>query len=1144
MFVIQSLGGVRIQDSSGVTVRLRSRKHVALFLYLAAAGRRVYTRDSLARLLWNTPLERARHSLSQALYDLRRNLPGTVGSATGDSVSLDPATFQLDALEFERALKRGDLSLAVDLYRGPFADNLSQTGTEDFQRWLEQERLRLLRLGEMALRRYVRQRDEAGQWGEMCVAALRLVKMSSLDEEAHRTLMRGLWLHGDAPSAIRHYEEAVLPMQSELPGGISEETLLLVDRIRSTPAPEPWVDNLGELQTPFLGREEEMEILRAAVRNIAEAPETALLVSGEAGIGKSRLVSEFTRSMGLNGIRQLESRCFPAEADVPYGPVIDGLRPIAADLASERAADLESLTRVGHLLPELEHFVGNGEQRIDPAAWRRRLYEEVTSLVRLSLDTAPVVWVIEDVQWMDATSRSLLHYMTRRLEGYPFLLIATLRVPRGSDLPSALPLSSPGSSDLTRELRLQPLTVEEIGEILSRASPESGYEGAVHLAQRLAGGNPFFALEVFRAAVGSTEWAVEASRWDPLTDVRLSKVLAVRLKGLSQQSRRVLQATAVLERQATPGSVSSVAGLTLPEAAEASIELYGRGLLQDNDAQLGFVNDIVREYVYADMTALSRTALHLTAAEFLEQSSETNEATLARHFHLGEDRPRTYLHAVQAARDAKASAGQMEAAAMADLAVKNSNGKAQRLTALHLLAEAELESAQLPQAKEHLNEILRLDGDMAPEQRVEVKLMLVRATGGEASWHEAVEILQDAASDVRTILPPTRRVDYRLEMLNWRLKAANRVNDVTQAAAAIESVNRLLDSVEDPSAAVRARAETLYWTLKVTTRQNDAKGASEAARRAQRLSNRALEDSAIDTNARVSAVLSYASYAAFYESSERAMSLLDDVRDLVELADPEIAERARLVRGTVAIRMARWDEGEYEFSEALRHASKRNDLVQQAGLWNNLACSALEQGDWSRFSEWAGKVEDVRVCDTLDTLLLLTLNRANALFYQGRAQAAVSLYGRALETVDATGSAEFRPEILSCQGLIALQLGDTTEVGRVWRDILGTTPSQLLGTQELFKYEWFRAFMGKNLGLDGTPETLLAAAREQSKLDVLSHYKLMWLGSVLFGDTFATLAGRQARDSRRDLFDNRLGWFAGFAQRWARAAAAKSGSAI
>ncbi len=696
MFLIQSLGGVRIQDSSGDTIRLRSRKHVALLVYLAASGRQVYARDSLARLLWETPLDRARHSLSQAIYDLRRNLPGAIGSATGDAVHLETSAFRLDAVEFEQALKAGELSLAVDLYRGPFADNLARVGTDDFERWLEAERLRLARLGEMALRRYVRQCDEAGQWGEMCVAALRLVKLSSLDEEAHRALMRGLWFHGDAASAIRHYEEVVGSLEKELPGGVSKETQLLAERIRSTPAPEPWVDNLGELQTPFLGREDEMETLRTSVRNISEAPKTAILVSGEAGIGKSRLVSEFTRSVALENIRLLESRCYPAEADVPYGPVIDGLRPIAADVARRPAADLESFTRIGHLLSEFEHLTADGEQRVDPSAWRRRLYEEVTSVVRLALEAAPIAWVIEDVQWMDATSTSLLHYLTRRLEGYPFLLIATLRVARGAELPDALPLSPPGSSELSSEVRLQALTGDEIGELLKRASPDPGHKAAVELAQQLAGGNPLFGLEVFRAAVGSTEWAAEASRWDPLTDARLSKVLAVRLKGLSRKGLKLLQATAVLERQATPGAVAAVAGLSLPEAAEASAEPYGRGLLQDRNSRLGFVHDIVREYVYSGMTVLSRTALHLTAAEFLEESSETNAATLARHFHLGENRSLTYKHSMRAARDAKASAGQMEAAAMADLAVRSSHGQAERLDALHLLAEAELESAQLP----------------------------------------------------------------------------------------------------------------------------------------------------------------------------------------------------------------------------------------------------------------------------------------------------------------------------------------------------------------------------------------------------------------------------------------------------------------
>ena len=189
----------------------------------------------------------------------------------------------------------------------------------------------------MALRRYVRQCDEGGRWGEMCVAALRLVKLSLLDEEAHRALMRGLWLHGDGASAIRHYDEVVAPLEREIPGGLSEETRLLAQRIRLTPAPEPWIDNLGEIQTPFLGRGDEMEALRAAVREVSASPVTAILVSGEAGIGKSRLVSEFTRSVALENVRLLESRCYPAEADVPYGPVIDGLRPIAADVARRPA---------------------------------------------------------------------------------------------------------------------------------------------------------------------------------------------------------------------------------------------------------------------------------------------------------------------------------------------------------------------------------------------------------------------------------------------------------------------------------------------------------------------------------------------------------------------------------------------------------------------------------------------------------------------------------------------------------------------------------------------------------------------------------------------------------------------------------------
>ncbi len=1091
MFVIQSLGGVRIEDSSGNTIRLRSRKHVALLLYLAAAGRRLYTRDSLARLLWDTPIDRARHSLSQAVYDLRRNLPGVVASATGDSVMLESSAFRLDSREFEQALKAGDLSLAVDLYRGPFADNLAQAGSDDFDRWLDTERLRLARLGEMALRRYVRQCDEAGRWGEMCVAALRLVKLSLLDEEAHRALMRGLWLHGDAASAIRHYEDIVAPLEKELPGGVSEETRQLAERIRSTPAPEPWVDDLGELQTPFLGREAEMEVLRTAVREISTSPATAVLISGEAGIGKSRLVSEFTRSVALESVRLLESRCYPAEADVPYGPVIDGLRPVAADVAQRPISDLESFTRIGHLLSEFEYLTRDTEERVDPAAWRRRLYEEITGLVRLALEETPIVWVIEDVQWMDATSTSLLHYMTRRLEGYPFLLIATLRLARGSDLPEALPLSPPEAPNLSSEIQLQPLSDEQIGEILGRAAPDPVHTAALQLAQRLSGGNPFLALQVFRAAVGSTEWAAEASRWDPLTDVRLSKVLAIRLKGLSGRALAILRAMAVLERLASPSAVAGVAGLSLRDAADASSDLYGRGLIQDADGHLGFVNDVVREYVYSDMTLLERTALHLAAARFLEVESATNAATLARHFHLGENRALTYKHAMRAAREAKASAGQMEAAAMAHLALQNCQGGEEHLSALHLLSEAELETAQLAKAKGHFNEILQLDDLMSARRRIEVKLKLVAATGGEANWSDAERALSGIERDLRLIPEPDLRVESRLEALSWRLKAANRLNEVHRARRIRDRIERL----------------------------------STAAERTGQLSE----------TGTVTATCGLAAFELFYGSARKGLELLGAL-DIKDTWPEHLVHRIRTLRGGGAQRMGQWDVSEHILRQAYDAAKKTNDTLQVATVLTNLACTAVERGSWDEAQEHsraAGKLHEA-LSTALDVLIPLRLNVANLAFYQGKVREAYSLYMEVYQTAAGSDYTEFKTEVEACLGLAALQLRDTPAVRR-WLQECETRETSLNGMQERFKVEWFWAYCHRREDPESVHERLVRVANSQDAVDRIGSLKLKWLAEILLPNASGTTGVTKA-ETRRILLDADLGWFVHFSDRWRRLA--------
>ncbi|MBK5097415.1 MAG: AAA family ATPase, partial [Gemmatimonadetes bacterium] len=418
MIQIQSLGGISLQGPDGAPIRLRSRKHVGLLLYLAMSGRRMFTRDHLTALFWTSAPERARHSLSQAAYDLRSHLQGALVRGSGEQLALDSRNLEFDAVEFENAVKEGRLGSAIELYRGPFAQNLTGAGTAEFDCWVETERLRIARLAEVTFRRFAGECESKGRWGEMCVAAMRLTDMTPLDEEAHLCLMRGLWLHGDPTAALKHYDSAIESLRRELPTSPSSRLTDLADRIRSAPSANPVELRTSEGETPFLGRDAEFDTLRSAVRDMGKSRTTAVLVAGEAGIGKSRLVREFSRSLALQSVRLIESRCYPAEEELPYGPIVEAISPIAREVLAGSAV-AGRFPRLGYLLPDFPRKPVPEDEGVDPAAWRRRLYEEVATLLRLSMEDRPIVWIIDDAQWIDATSAGLLHYVSRRLEGTP-----------------------------------------------------------------------------------------------------------------------------------------------------------------------------------------------------------------------------------------------------------------------------------------------------------------------------------------------------------------------------------------------------------------------------------------------------------------------------------------------------------------------------------------------------------------------------------------------------------------------------------------------------------------------------------------------------------------------------------------------------
>ena len=1089
MIQIQSLGGISLQGPDGSPIRLRSRKHVGLLLYLAMSGRRMFTRDHLTSLFWTSSPDRARHSLSQAAYDLRSHLRGALVRESGEQLALDGRNLEFDALEFESAVKQGRLGNAIELYRGPFAQNLTGAGTPEFDRWLEAERLRIARLAEVTFRRFAGECESKGRWGEMCVAAMRLTDMTPLDEEAHLCLMRGLWLHGDPTAALKHYDSAIELLQRELPTGPSEQISDLADRIRSAPSANPVELRTSERETPFLGREAEFDTLRAAVRDMGGSRTTAVLIAGEAGIGKSRLIQEFSRSLALERVRLIESRCYPAEEELPYGPIVDAISPIAREVLAGSSV-VGRFPRLGYLLPDFPRKPIPEDEGVDPAAWRRRLYEEVATLLRASMEDRPIVWIIDDAQWIDATSAGLLHYVSRRLEGSRFLLIVTVRAPRAGKLPAKLPVTPPDGSGYTQEVRLPPLTPEQIRELVLHGRPDARQHPAVEIAQRLSAGNPFYALEVFLAAIAAAEWAQTLNDWDPLNDERLRYVLAVRFKGLRSSATRLLQCVAVLERAATPRLVAAVSGLELDEAADESAELYARGLLHDDENRLDFVNDIMRDYVYGEMSGMRRASLHLRTARQLEREPDPSPGKLARHFQLGDEPTLAYRYAMEAARRASESGGHAEAALMAGLARNTAADQNEELAALEIMAESELASAQLASAREHFSEILRLKPEMPPEQQIRVKLKMEECSGAASDRTSAREALRSLAPLIRRVPLGTVRTELRIEANVWAVREATRTNN---GRSAEKHASRIQSA----------------WN---------------ASRRAQNLS------SVGESTARYS----IAAYELFFGSLSTALDLLKPLEPGDSELPSDLQYRIQLLQAFANLRAANWDRAEYFGSLALSSATRAGDLVQQANALNNKVCVALESGDWGsaqiELSIIEEKLESLEAAH--DATLPLRMNKANILFYQGRPADALAHYVECRDISRRNGIHEFDPELIACVGLTALQLGESQLVDDAWSALAAYPPESLIGIQERFKIEWFRSFMrAKTEGAARVQDDLKNLAVIYLDKDRLEAGKLEWL-SFLFGDQWRQDGAWQAELKKMGVL--RIRWFAFFSRRWIR----------
>ena len=1083
MYRLTCFGEVSVLGPDQQVIRLRSQKHIALLTYLAANRRCTHDRDALASLLWSTPIDRARHSLSQALYDIRKKLDAAVLQSSSSRVRFATNHLTYDGHELEEAVRTERFAAAVNLYEGGFAPGLDGVATGDFERWVEEERRRLDELARIALHKQIDDCYASGRWSEMYVAATKLVRLDPLEESAHRAVIQALWLHGDQHGALRHYDKLVGLLNDELNATPGDETTTLVGRIRgSRPTAVPSAAATRS-ELPLIGRSEEFGMLQSAAAAIESNEARLVYLDGEAGIGKTRLVREFARSMGLTGLRVLTSRCYSAESDVAYQPVLEGIREVVGNVAASEGRDGGRYHQLGHLFPEYPTLVAREVQSTkDPEVGRRRMYEEVADVMRRSFGPR-TVWIIEDIHWIDASSASLLHYLLRRLRKHPMLLVLTAR--RHVELTEAARklLDDARSNLRCDEVALAPLGSPEIQALIRHASTDADQD-IIEVVNRYAGGNPFYAIEIARSLVEAKQSGAHQQRSAPITP-QLRDLLALRVSGLDRDSARLLESVAVLERYAEPTRVSQMAGLSLDAAAEAATPLYRRRLLIDVQDILGFPHDIVREFVYDRLGSLKRTALHLRAGELLSKEPSANPAIIARHYSLGGERKKAYIFAMRAAESSAASSAHEEAARMAELASTSALASDQKAAALKILAQARFALAHFDAAARVAQEILECPIHMRSEDQVRLCLLAVRSL--ELSRPTVARRFLSRAAEATT---PIRRVcskyDHRLEVLHWTLRCAWNSGDVAQARAAAARIERL----------------------------------HREARRLDCLSP-AVESKAL---------CSLAAYYTFYESSHKALSLITRASAFLPSLSPAMRLRVLKLEGVVNMRLLRHEHAEQRTRQALEIAVQLNDTTETAVLQNNLAATLLDRAEWTRVEEAVDLV--LALERTLPGYLPVSdavrINRADSFFYQGNASAARHAIDDAIDVATQVNALDRIAGLLALKGLTCLQVGDTRGAKEAWKEVSRQEEIPLRAEPGRFKLEWFRAMMSD--GADATSRRLAQCAADEQPLECANYFKLNWLHHLL---------GATKESTRRERLEDELdsvglGWFAPFTRSWIR----------
>jgi len=679
-----------------------TRKELALLIYLAVEGG-VHSRKKLSEQFW--PEGDARHGRAALRISLLhlRHLLGEGADVSPvphlliqrDTLGLDPTSaLELDlhilheactsarastgtTLTMPEVVRRrllAQLQRATGLPRGEFLEGFSLRDAPAFDDWVRFQREYWHLCTSEVFDRLSQMQFEAGELEAAIETVSRWLVLSPLHEDAYRRLMRLHFAAGDRAAALHAYDNCRAMLATGMQTEPTPETVALASRMRAVAPPrrkEAPTPPVVFLDGPLLGRTTELSTLIKIYHTAQGGQTQVVLLEGEIGIGKTRLATEFLAWAEIEGADVLQGQAFETGGQLPYRPVIEALRPrIERENAPDDLLSDLWLAELSRLLPELcDRYPDLPDPVGDKSVARNRLFEALARLGQALAARAPLVLFIDDVQWADAASRDVLHYLARRFaeSETPALLLLTLRMgeramPPGlaewrTDMERAVPLT---------HLQLGPLTAEDILRLLQAFGGKGGKDGRQAADLERFGqwlfaeteGQPFYLMETLKVllehgALASRPnedggWTIDfTAAMEHEMVVRgffppsVREVICARLDRLPPNAFALLVAGAVLGQGITFEQLSQVADLAEHDGLSALDAVLHSHLLHESEREGGgrgrvtdgryvFAHAKIRAVVYAEASEARRSIFHRRAVNVL-QAAGAPAAVLAYH---------------------------------------------------------------------------------------------------------------------------------------------------------------------------------------------------------------------------------------------------------------------------------------------------------------------------------------------------------------------------------------------------------------------------------------------------------------------------------------------------------------------------------